>query len=233
MCVRIAPSAPIPSGLLASRLGSLVLEVDHINGDPTDNRRENLRFLCPNCHSQTETLVGRNCGRTVMGNGVTGNTPGSEPGDGQRSSWFESRFPSFAAAHGCGPALVQRVIRVGTGWRLHALVAQSGRGASMRCWRLRVRLPPSVRCPSDRRPVAPCKGSPPSSTLGKGSDGRLLCRQGHRGFEPCEDAGSIPARPARALRTGVHVSLVWTRRPAQHRGGALCERTSMAELLLP
>jgi HNH endonuclease len=37
----------------------LILEVDHINGNYLDNRRENLR-LCPNCHSQTETFAGRN-----------------------------------------------------------------------------------------------------------------------------------------------------------------------------
>lgn len=60
----------------------LVLQIDHISGDSTDNRLENLRFLCPNCHSQTETFAGRNCGRATMGNGVTGNTPGSDPGDG-------------------------------------------------------------------------------------------------------------------------------------------------------
>lgn len=31
----------------------LVIELDHINGDCRDNRIENLRWLCPNCHSQT------------------------------------------------------------------------------------------------------------------------------------------------------------------------------------
>lgn len=41
----------------------LVLQLDHINGDRRDNRLENLRFLCPNCHSQTPTFTGKNCGR--------------------------------------------------------------------------------------------------------------------------------------------------------------------------
>jgi 5-methylcytosine-specific restriction endonuclease McrA len=38
----------------------LTLHLDHINGDHSDNRIENLRLLCPNCHSQTETYTGRN-----------------------------------------------------------------------------------------------------------------------------------------------------------------------------
>lgn len=33
----------------------ITLHLDHENGDHADNRRENLRFLCPNCHQQTLT----------------------------------------------------------------------------------------------------------------------------------------------------------------------------------
>lgn len=39
---------------------NLNLHLDHINGVRNDNRIENLRFLCPNCHSQTESYCSKN-----------------------------------------------------------------------------------------------------------------------------------------------------------------------------
>ncbi len=37
----------------------IILQLDHINGVNDDHREENLRFLCPNCHSQTKTYAGK------------------------------------------------------------------------------------------------------------------------------------------------------------------------------
>ena len=53
-------------GITQWRGSALVLELHHVNGDRTDNRVENLRILCPNCHSQTSTYRGRNIGRMPL-----------------------------------------------------------------------------------------------------------------------------------------------------------------------
>ena len=50
-------------GLSEWRGQPLSMELHHVNGDGRDNRLENLRFLCGNCHSQTPNWGGRNRNR--------------------------------------------------------------------------------------------------------------------------------------------------------------------------
>lgn len=38
----------------------VAFELEHIDGDRTNHKLENLKILCPNCHSQTETYRGKN-----------------------------------------------------------------------------------------------------------------------------------------------------------------------------
>ena len=44
----------------------IALQLDHINGINNDNRLENLRFLCPNCHAATETFAGKNINKATL-----------------------------------------------------------------------------------------------------------------------------------------------------------------------
>lgn len=53
----------------------LTLEVDHLDGDFLNNRLENLRFLCPNCHRQTPNFAGKSKGRFVTPHRTHGNGP--------------------------------------------------------------------------------------------------------------------------------------------------------------
>jgi len=48
---------------------SLVLEIDHVDGDCHNNEGWNLRFLCPNCHAQTDGFSGRSRGKWVSRTG--------------------------------------------------------------------------------------------------------------------------------------------------------------------
>lgn len=40
----------------------IVLELEHIDGNSSNDSEENLSLLCPNCHSQTDTYKGKNVG---------------------------------------------------------------------------------------------------------------------------------------------------------------------------
>ena len=44
----------------------IVLQIDHVNGISDDHRLENLRMLCPNCHSQTKTYCRKNRKREYL-----------------------------------------------------------------------------------------------------------------------------------------------------------------------
>ena len=62
------PYVCVGCGLLPEWKGEkMALVLDHINGINNDHRLENLRFLCPNCNSQTSTFAGRNL--TCVGTG--------------------------------------------------------------------------------------------------------------------------------------------------------------------
>ena len=86
-------------GLTEWRQRPLTMQLHHRNGVRNDHRLENLHMLCPNCHSQTPTFAAKNKKQkrsqrrttTAFPGGVTGNTPGSEPGD----SRFETLPGSF------------------------------------------------------------------------------------------------------------------------------------------
>ncbi|RYC04239.1 endonuclease [Nocardioides ganghwensis] len=58
----IAASAPW-SASATSSAGWRPVVLDHIDGDSSNNRRENLRLVCPNCDSQLETYKARNRGK--------------------------------------------------------------------------------------------------------------------------------------------------------------------------
>lgn len=40
----------------------IVLELEHIDGNSTNDKKENLSLICPNCHSQTDTYKAKNKG---------------------------------------------------------------------------------------------------------------------------------------------------------------------------
>jgi len=53
-------------GIIEWNSKSITIEMDHINGNRHDHSLTNLRMLCPNCHSQTDTYKSRNKGTYMI-----------------------------------------------------------------------------------------------------------------------------------------------------------------------
>lgn len=60
----ILPRICVECGISQWRGLPAPLELDHINGKRSDNRIENLRILCANCHAQTDNYCGKNIGKS-------------------------------------------------------------------------------------------------------------------------------------------------------------------------
>lgn len=86
----------------------LKLQIDHKNGVGNDNRVRNLRFLCPNCHSQTETYCGRNRKRDLESS--NGRTGGFGPSNGGPNPSSRTRKPHKTKISWPDPSKLQEMI---------------------------------------------------------------------------------------------------------------------------
>ena len=78
----------------------LALVLDHVDGDPTNNRRENLRLVCPNCDSQLPTYKSRN--RATDATTAGSDTPtGSRTRSPKRRRYDTLTSPKWGLT--CGP----------------------------------------------------------------------------------------------------------------------------------
>ena len=79
----------------------LSLHLDHINGNHIDNRIENLRLLCPNCHSLTPTYCGKNKNKAIKRNCSDCGTKISQMATKCKLCAIKTRKKSIKIANNC------------------------------------------------------------------------------------------------------------------------------------
>ena len=91
----------------------LTLHVDHVDGNRKNNEVSNLRFLCPNCHSQTNTYCGRNLlgkNRFAKANAFRDFIMGMEPE--KRSEYLASKsYDEMCSEHGIPNQVIWRLLK--------------------------------------------------------------------------------------------------------------------------
>ena len=92
-------------GLTEWRGVPIPLQLDHIDGDRRNNRLENLRLLCPNCHAQTDTWCGKNKGRSARASTMAPAPRWRNLANARASSSRAERLEGSNPSRGTRPAL--------------------------------------------------------------------------------------------------------------------------------
>lgn len=173
----------------------LTLQIDHINGDPSDHRRENLRLLCPNCHTQTGNYGKRNsihppnlcrgCNTMISRKAIRCRTCAGEARRSNRSEAGTS--PTRTKIEWPDIESLRRMVWTFPCTQIGELLGVSDNAVRKRCRKLGIELPPrgyflrKEVCPDGFEPPSPRpkRGAKPDSAKGSCESDQYDGMKGH------------------------------------------------------